>query len=89
MKNLYPYHGKLIELALVIKEKFPVTQDYLREYPIIQNDLKVSAGVRAGRKNGKVQFENTWNEVKESESWELGGESLFKRIICYFCVLYL
>ena len=31
MKNLYPYHGKLIELALVINEKCPVTQDYFSE----------------------------------------------------------
>ena len=57
MKNLYPYHGKLVELALVINEKCPVTQDYFREYPIFQNE--------------EFQFESkcwrqSWKEKRES-----------------------
>ena len=61
MKNLYPYHGKLVELALVINEKCPVTQDYFREYPIFQNE--------------EFQFERkcwrqSWKEKRESTVWK-------------------
>ena len=50
-------------------------------------NLKVSAGVRGGRKYGEYSLENNENEKKENDLWELGWVRLFKRKT-YYCLAF-